>query len=104
MMFAREAARKIRAHECDELRDADAPTPNWKYIEVSLDVQKAIEQLSARCAAVVKMRHYWGMTLSEISEGTGMSISCIYGCLSQAEAALRRLLQDYAPQGRRKVA
>ena len=103
MLLAREAARKIRTHECDELRDSDAPAPRWKDIRVRLDVRRAIAQLSVRCAAVMTMRHYWGMTLSEISEGTGMSMSGIYGCLRDAEAALRVMLRDYRPP-RKEVA
>src|SRR5208337_4485280 len=74
------------------------PLRNAIQAEQSAAVRAALKQLSPECRRIIFMMNIEDMSAAEISEQTGWKLSKIYVCKREAEAMLRRLLRDYAPE------
>jgi RNA polymerase sigma-70 factor (ECF subfamily) len=62
----------------------------------AIDVGRALDQLSERQRVVVALFYYCGLTTSECGEVMGCSTGTVKSTLSDARAALRRVLgEDY---------
>jgi RNA polymerase sigma-70 factor (ECF subfamily) len=88
------ALMRLRAEKLrmtDELVDeaAGAPPPS---VAAGIDLERALEQLSAMSRAVVWLHDVEGFTHEEIAERMGRTVSFSKSQLARAHARLRRLL------------
>jgi len=74
---------------------APAPEHQLDHHELSLVIQKALEQLNDRQRMAVVLNKFEDMSYQEIAEVMGMTVKAIKSLLSRARTQLRDLLKNY---------
>ncbi len=68
--------------------------------ETAAVVKDAVENLPSQMRAVVKLRHYEGLSYQEISNASQININTVKSHLAQAKQKLKKTLAGYVTLGK----